>query len=531
MIIRDTAISSITSRYLPQIISSILTDVISNLSYSLIPALTAILIDRVLGRGDLSIASISVIYAVLLSCYLAFGYLSQVIAWNYIVGFERDAKNAYFSSVIRERKVEESGAILSQLTNNVTKIEQDFLTPCVAIIKDCAALLLYATILYLVSTPLITATLLLSSICLLFLPRLVRATLSEKASAYFGILSEYTARAEELLRARSYIPSQCRYAIVDEHGTKSHKVANSRRRWGIVKATSDLLAGSATEILLLIAFILAGYSAVQGDISIGVVAATIGYSQAFLSPLEDILYCFNAINSTAAIRRHFNAVVSSGRDKISLVSKPSAAISNVRATKIPSRPDQVPNWIDYPRVTFELSLGEKLYFRGASGTGKSTIMRAVSFGVNIDGASVSCEGALIDYDNGWNPFAYVGTMSPVFHASFVDNVTLFGAFIWDEAKLNALSGDTGLLERLRDRDDMAEASGGEKQFMLLARAILHQPAFYVLDEPTSAMDSATQECVLKYFSSIPEGVILSTHQENAIPDVAKWKVLDLNALN
>lgn len=530
----STPLSIIIRRYLPHISLSVVVDVMSNLSYSLIPALTAILIDRVLVGGDLRLSKVAVAYAVLLLCYLALGYLSQVIAWSYVVGFEKDAKNAYFSAVVRDRGTgggKESGAILSHLTNNVTKIEQDFLTPCVAIAKDSAALLLYATVLFVVSTPTITTTLFVASICLLFLPRLVRTPLSEKANSYLEALSTYTSRAEELIRARSDIPSQCRNAIGDEHRGKAHNVAVSRKKWGILKASSDVLAGTGTEVLLLVAFVVAGLSAISGEISIGVVAATIGYSQAFLSPLEDMLYCFNAINSTANVRKRFNTDITSSQSTTPETTQSSSDVMNVSASNLPTRPEQAPGWKDYPRVDIELSHGGKLYLRGASGSGKTTLMRAISFGISVDGASIYSGQSSVDYDSGWNPFAYVGLTSPVFHASFVENVTLFGAFRWDEETLKKLSGDTGFLERLRDRKDMAEASGGEKQFMLLARATLHKPAFYILDEPTSAMDKDTQEHMLNYFASIPEGVILSTHQESAIPKFDRWKVLDLNALN
>ena len=75
-------------------------------------------------------------------------------------------------------------------------------------------------------------------------------------------------------------------------------------------------------------------------------------------------------------------------------------------------------------------------------------------------------------------------------------------------------------------------SGGQRQSINLARAILHQPALLILDEPTSSMDTATEKMVLENLSSWMEEktLIAITHRNTLVRLASRVLVIDRGLL-
>jgi ABC-type transport system involved in Fe-S cluster assembly fused permease/ATPase subunit len=75
-------------------------------------------------------------------------------------------------------------------------------------------------------------------------------------------------------------------------------------------------------------------------------------------------------------------------------------------------------------------------------------------------------------------------------------------------------------------------SGGEKQRVAFARAILKNPAVLVLDEATSALDSLTEQEILRYLSALKVGrtVVTVAHRLSSIMEADQIVVLDDGAL-
>jgi len=71
-------------------------------------------------------------------------------------------------------------------------------------------------------------------------------------------------------------------------------------------------------------------------------------------------------------------------------------------------------------------------------------------------------------------------------------------------------------------------SGGQRQAVALARAIVNKPAVLLLDEPTSSMDNASEEAVKQSISHLLEGrtMILVTHRASLLQLVDRVIVMD-----
>ena len=155
-------------------------------------------------------------------------------------------------------------------------------------------------------------------------------------------------------------------------------------------------------------------------------------------------------------------------------------------------------------VSFDVARGELCALMGASGAGKSTILRAVAALEAFDAGTVSFDGATLS--PGPIPpqsrlkelrrhVGFVFQSPSLFeHMTALDNVTLapMHALGWPRDKAERVAID--LLESLgvggRARAYPRELSGGEAQRVAIARALAPDPAVLLMDEPTAALDPA-----------------------------------------
>jgi ABC-type multidrug transport system ATPase subunit len=168
-----------------------------------------------------------------------------------------------------------------------------------------------------------------------------------------------------------------------------------------------------------------------------------------------------------------------------------------------------------------VSAGEIAVVTGASGCGKTTLLRAMATLIPRDAGTLALDGidaAQIPPTIFRRRGAYVPQQPPMLEGSVRSNVAtgprLAGASIMPEA-LAALMGRVGLPEDMLARS-ARDLSGGERQRVALARALANEPSFLLMDEPTSALDPISAAHVLALVRALTQqglGVIVVTHVE------------------
>ena len=167
-------------------------------------------------------------------------------------------------------------------------------------------------------------------------------------------------------------------------------------------------------------------------------------------------------------------------------------------------------------VSLRLAANENVLLSGPSGTGKSTLFRAIS-GVwpYRDGSvEVPADASIMVLPQ--KPYLPIGT--------------LFGALCYprpvgtyDHATVNAVLDDVGLgqLKGSLDVDDnwSQRLSGGEQQRLAIARAILSKPTWLLLDEATAAMDTALERAIYERLAErLPNTTIISIAHRATLAD-------------
>ena len=172
-------------------------------------------------------------------------------------------------------------------------------------------------------------------------------------------------------------------------------------------------------------------------------------------------------------------------------------------------------------VSVEVERGDALVLVGPSGAGKSTLLRCLNRLVEPTAGMVRYDGRDIrslDPRELRRRAALVMQTPVLFEGSVRENLRIrppgtAGDFSDERlARILAEVGlDAGFLER-----DAAPLSGGEKQRIAIARALLREPDALLLDEPTSALDPPNAALVVESISRLREGrrlsIVAVTHQ-------------------
>jgi iron complex transport system ATP-binding protein len=158
-------------------------------------------------------------------------------------------------------------------------------------------------------------------------------------------------------------------------------------------------------------------------------------------------------------------------------------------------------------VSFQVNKGEFLGIIGPNGSGKTTLLRALSRVIEPSGGMVTLYGRDI---RRMDPRLLAKNISVVSQSVSLDGFTVeefvslgrmpyYGAFQFFETRKDyeavqramELTGVSGLKDRL-----LGKMSGGEKQLVLIARALAQEPELILLDEPTAHLDIAHQVNIL-----------------------------------
>ena len=176
-------------------------------------------------------------------------------------------------------------------------------------------------------------------------------------------------------------------------------------------------------------------------------------------------------------------------------------------------------------INFSIKENEKIVIYGRSGSGKSTLLNLLSGLDTYTNGKISYKN--ISYDNQQNKLSHLRKENMGFVYQFhhllkeftaLENVAL-SSMIVGISKKNSLSKATeilkkfGLFERLHHFP--SQLSGGEKQRVAMARALINEPDLIFLDEPTGNLDNLTSKEVINYLNAcaneFKSSIIVATH--------------------
>lgn len=190
-------------------------------------------------------------------------------------------------------------------------------------------------------------------------------------------------------------------------------------------------------------------------------------------------------------------------------------------------------------VSLRIKPGEKVAILGRVGSGKTTLEKLIlglyrpsSGAVLIDGI----DQRQLDPAELRRSIGYVQQDITLFYGSLRDNITLGAPYVDDAAVVRAaeIAGITEFVNQHAQGFDMLvgergeSLSGGQRQGVAIARAVINDPPILLLDEPTASMDHTSEEEIKKRVAAFSKGktMIVITHRTSLLELADRLIVMD-----
>ena len=190
-------------------------------------------------------------------------------------------------------------------------------------------------------------------------------------------------------------------------------------------------------------------------------------------------------------------------------------------------------------VSFKLKAGERTAIIGRIGSGKSTVERMLMGFYDPSAGSILIDGTDIrqlDPADLRRNIGYVPQEALLFYGSVKDNIMLGMPHADDQAVLDAanIAGVTDFVNKHPSGFDLQvgergdRVSGGQRQSITVARALLRNPPILVMDEPSNSMDNTTEDIFKKRFGEWVKDktMVLVTHRASLLTLVDRIIVMD-----
>lgn len=445
------------------------------------------------------------------ACYSVFGYL-KVLLLNKVVTryFTCDLRIRISDKLKRlpVRYVDQTpvGDILSRMTDDVSTmgfyLHQiiDVLMTGFLMIAAIAAMMLSEdwrlALLVLALTP---ASILLSTF------------LSSKSEKHFYNMFTESGNLNAITEEAFTNFATTRAYNLETYTEQKHGESNRRRRDVEIKAnfTSSIVRPIITfsNAMAYIAIcLLGGWLIVYGSTSVGVVVTILLYARQFASPLEQIAGGLGDLQHAKAAARRVFKLLDMEEETSADGTLPQAAEGNITFENVDFSYEKESPLIQGLR--FEVKRGQNVAIVGPTGAGKTTIVNLLMRFYDVDQGRILIDGvdcATLSREEMRKQFSMVLQDTWLFRGTIAENVA-YGKPEATREEIVAACDRAYCDHFIRTLpegydtivgDDMTNLSGGQKQLLTIARAMLADRRLLILDEATSNVDTRTEVLLQK----------------------------------
>lgn len=280
----------------------------------------------------------------------------------------------------------------------------------------------------------------------------------------------------------------------------------------------SFIQGTLVNLLRNLILLLMLYLIFAGRISVGEFFSLFIYSFFIFGPLQELGNIINIYRETEVSLENFKEILSTPKEKKPINPAVLGRINSLKFDNVNFK-HQSSNRNALENISFETEKGQTIAFVGPSGSGKTTLVKLL-VGLYHPGSGQvlynDVPSTNIDLDELREKIGFVTQDTQLFSGSIRENLLFVRPDASDEdcmlvlhkaACQNLLArADKGLDTILGEGG--VKVSGGEKQRLSIARALLRHPNILVFDEATSSLDSLTEEEITE---TIRDVSVISNH--------------------
>lgn len=284
---------------------------------------------------------------------------------------------------------------------------------------------------------------------------------------------------------------------------------------------------------------LGGWLALQGLVSVGIIATFINYGQNFTSPLRQLANMYNSIQAAlAGAERVFDLIDAPAESDDAPDAVPLDSVrGEVRFEDVSF--GYLPGRTIIREMTLSASAGETLALVGPTGAGKTTLINLLTRFYEIDSGRITIDGKDIRGIRKADLRRQLGLVLQdtfLFSGTVMENIRYGRLGATDEQCIGAAktAGADPFIRQLVHgyQTNLSERAGnlsqGQKQLLSIARAILADPSILILDEATSSVDTRTETRIHKALLQLMAGMtsFVIAHRLSTIRDANQVLVID-----
>ena len=304
-----------------------------------------------------------------------------------------------------------------------------------------------------------------------------------------------------------------------------------------IATTFSQLAIQMTTVMVVVYGV---YLIVDGELTIGALIAATILTGRSLAPLSAIAAMLTRLQQSRAALKALDTIMTVQVERSNdqaFLHRPTLS-GQMEFDKVSFKYPQQEN-VALDRLSFKVEPGERVGVLGRIGSGKSTVARLLIGLYEPAEGSVLMDGTdirQIDPADLRRNVGYVAQDNYLFFGSVRDNIT-YGAPHMDDRSIFRAAALAGVTDFTRNHPHGLDLqvgergmglSGGQRQAITIARAMLLDPPILVLDEPTSCMDNSSEAAFKARLTDVLKGktLVLITHRSSLLSLVDRLIVID-----
>ncbi|MBR5662439.1 MAG: ABC transporter ATP-binding protein [Bacilli bacterium] len=408
-----------------------------------------------------------------------------------------------------------TGEVLSIITNDVDNLTQGLNQVATQIISSVITVIGILIMMFSINFVMTVVSLLVLPFSLVMM-----ASISKKSQKHFKNQQDYLAKVngniEEMYGEQS---------IVKVFNAEEKMIKNFEENNNVLYESawkSQFLTGLMHPIMIFVSNIgyavialLGGYYTIKGKLSVGSIQSFISYNKQFTHPLGQVAQIANMLQSMiASSERVFNFLELEEEIDDGKVKLPSKINGEISFDHVKFGYDE--NKTIIKDFSIDVKPGQKIAIVGPTGAGKTTIVKLLMRFYETNAGKITVDGIDIKdlkRNDLRSMFGMVLQDTWLFNGTIKDNLKYGNLNATDEEVIEAAKEAYvhHFIETQSDgynmiiNEETTNISGGQKQLLTIARAILADPKILILDEATSSVDTRIEILIQKAMDKLMKG--------------------------
>lgn len=480
-------------------------------------------ISKYTGGAGINFTKIGKILLFLLALYICsaiFSYIQGIIMTNisqklaYRLRKEVSKKINKLPMKFYDNKTH--GEILSVITNDIDTLSQNLNIEATQVISSVATIIGILIMMFSIDW-------IMTLVALLTLPLsiVIIAFIMKKSQGYFKSQQDYLAdvngEVEEMFSNQSVIRVfNAENKMISKFEYDNNKLADVAWKSNFVSGLMHPIMNFVGNLGYVVIAILGSYFAIIGRITVGNIQSFIQYTKNFTNPIAQIAQISNMLQSMVAASERVFEFLDEEEEK----EKNKKFIST----------NKIEGSVEFKNVKFgynqdkiiindfsaKVKPGQKIAIVGPTGAGKTTIVKLLMRFYDLNSGEILVDGHNInDYrkEDIRGLFGMVLQDTWLFNGTIMENIRYGRLEATDDEVIEAckMAHVHHFIQTLPDgynmilNEETTNISGGQKQLLTIARAILADPKILILDEATSSVDTRTEILIQKAMDKLMEG--------------------------